>query len=79
MSEYNIFDMIEAMMGKRCRLETTDGSVRVESVVSVDYRKIDLKADGDEVEVEYPVTLFFDEGQVDGVDFHTLRSLEVLE
>lgn len=74
----DVDDMIGAVLNKKCRLETTDGSIRVENVIGADTRTIMVGLRGEEQDIEYPVTLFFDHAHVDGVELHTLRSIEVL-
>lgn len=64
---------LEAVVGKTCRIETTDGSVRNETIYSVKSRQI-VTSEG---EVAYPVTLYFDANEIDGVDLHILKSLIV--
>lgn len=70
-----IEQLIEELLGKTCRLETTDGSSRIETVKSVGWRDIEFNGETGKL----PVTLFFDDAEVDGVDIHLLKSAEVLD
>ena len=60
------------MMGKRCRIETIDGSIRYEKVTSIGSRKIQIR--GGET-IEYPEVLYFDHREGDGVDLRILLSV----
>lgn len=70
---------LEKLIGKKCKIETTDGSIRTETVHSVESKDI-LFTKGAGVErVPYPRTLFFDKGEIDGVDVAIIKSVEVFE
>lgn len=73
----NIDELVEMIMHKRCRLETTDGSIRIENVMGMECLHIDVFGDETDL-ISYPTMIYFDEGQVDGVDLRVLRSIEVL-
>jgi len=74
MGDY-IENLVEQLLGSTCRLETTDGSTRIETVYSVGWKEIEFNGET----VRFPVTLFFDQGEVDGVELHLLKSAEVLD
>jgi len=70
-----IEDAVGRLVGKRCSIETTDGSLRVELVRSVGYSVIQF---GKKARARFPTTLFFDEMQVDGVELNVVEYIEVL-
>lgn len=70
-----IEDAVERLIGKRCRIETHDGSVRYEKINSVRFMPIEF---GKDAVAKFPFTLFFDSGEVDGVELNIVRSIEVL-
>lgn len=72
----DIETLITKVIGKRCRIETVDGSVRHEKVWGVKRKAIKV---GKEEAATYPQTLFFDEGASDGVDLHILASIRLDE
>jgi hypothetical protein len=71
--------MTNELVGKRCRIETTDGSIRTERIVSVKSQTIAFDSDTGACDVEYPVTLFFDHGEIDGVELRIVKSVEVYQ
>ena len=75
MNEPYIEDAMEELMNKRCRIETTDGSIRHEVVRSAKYLEIKI---GDEQVTRYPTALFFDGGEVDGVELSIVKRIDVL-
>lgn len=70
-----IFDVIARLMNKRCVIETSDGSIRHGTVMSIEWQTIEL--DGEEV--GYPRGLWFDEAAGDGVDFRAILKIAVEE
>lgn len=66
--------VIEELFGKKCRVETTDGSVRVEVIMSAEWKSIKVGGGS----ARYPVALFFDKGEIDGVELRIVKSIEVV-
>jgi hypothetical protein len=73
--ENNILNMLEEVLGKICIMETTDGSRRREVVHHIGYKEIQF---GD-VTLTYPIALFFDNSDVDGIYIVILKSIKIDE
>lgn len=72
----DILAMIDALLGKRCRIETTDGCITYQTIHHVGYRQIDYGGHG---EVPYPVTLYYDEREAEGADLAILAKISIDE
>jgi hypothetical protein len=77
--EYTMEELMKELVGKRCRIETTDGSIRTETIVSVKSQTIALDSETGACTVQYPVTLFFDYGEIDGAELRIIKSIEVYQ
>jgi hypothetical protein len=73
--EETILDLLKAVLGYICLVETTDGSIRRERIDHVGYKEIMFVG----VMVRYPRVLYFSESDGDGVDLATLRSIKLDE
>lgn len=62
---------LEKLVGRKCKFETRDGSVRTEKVVAVQYMQLEIGG----VEVDLPITLFFDPQGLDGVELRIVKSI----
>jgi hypothetical protein len=74
MGEETIVDLVSQAVGRICKMETMEGSVRTERVLSVSFHEIRW---GDEI-VSLPKVLYFDATQNDGIDLAILRNIEIL-
>jgi hypothetical protein len=73
-------DELNKLIGKVCRIETAEGSVRTERVARIGTRKVSLwwpKINGPVV-VSIPHSLFYDEGEVDGVELSMVTGIQVM-
>jgi hypothetical protein len=72
--------VLEKMVGHRCRIETTDGTIRYEQVHSIGYKEFKCPlATSDNGCVRYPVVLYYDEREAEGVELSILASIEIDE
>lgn len=78
MGPKNIFHMFEEIIGKRCRIETVDGTVLYETIHSVGCREIAWPG-GLDGKVSYPQILYYNELETEGADLSILQSIEVDE
>lgn len=70
-----IEDALNDLIGKRLQIESTDGSIRKEKLHSIRWHKLTI---GDDQTTEYPFTLFFDPGEVDGMEVSVVRCIHIL-
>ena len=63
---------LNKLIGKKCRIETRDGMVRIEKVAKINY--LDLEISG--TKARWPVELSFDPKGLDGVDMRMVASVK---
>lgn len=70
-----IEDALAELIGKRIQIESTDGSIRKEKLLSIRWHRLAI---GNETVSEYPFTLFFDPGEIDGMEVAVIKRIDVL-
>lgn len=70
--------VLEKLLGKRCRIETTDGSIWHETIHSIGFKEFSCpEAAGGKV--NYPTILYYDDRKVEGIELSILHSIAVDE
>jgi hypothetical protein len=78
MGPKDLFDMIEELIGHRCRIETTDGTIRYETIHAHGGKHIKWPGTSSG-EVYLPTVLYYDERKAEGVELAILHSIEIDE
>lgn len=70
--------VLDQLLGHRCRIETTDGTIRFEQIHSIGYKlfKCPLTVNDGQM-VRYPFVLYYDEREVEGIELSILHSIEI--
>lgn len=77
MGEY-VENILEALVGRRCRIETTDGTVRFEPIHSIGYKEFKCPLSRrDNGCARYPFVLYYDEREAEGIELAILHSIEI--
>lgn len=64
---------LDSLVGKKCKFETTDGSIRTEKVVAIDYQKMEIAGK----ETVLPVSIRFDHQGYDGVELRIVKKIRL--
>lgn len=75
MDERYLEELIEELIGKNCRIETTDGSIRTEKVAGFQCQDMEMAGQ----KTKYPIVLHFDERGLDGVEMRIVKSVTPIE
>lgn len=64
---------LDSLVGKKCKFETTDGSIRNEKVVAINYQEMEIAGE----KTVLPVSICFDNFDYDGIELRIVKKISL--